>query len=209
MAETNSGSANSSDIGRQQVGAVYAKALLGSAEAAGNAPELVEELESIVSEVLNRFPDFDAALSSPRISAEEKIGMLERVFGGRVSESVQTFMKVVSAHGRLDCLRSIASAARSQLNDASGVVVVEITTASPIDLSAQDQIRDSLSKSLGQEVRIQARVDSKIIGGLIVRIGDKLFDGSVANRLATMRDQAVSRLSQEIRENNERFALSP
>jgi len=208
MAETKTESSKSTDTGQQQVGAIYAKALLGSAEAVGNAAELVEELESFVKDVLDKLPDLDAVLSSPRVSHDEKVGLLDRVFAERMSPSLQTFLKVVSAHGRLDCLRAIAQAARAELNRTAGIVVVEVTTAEPIDAGLEKQIKKSLSRSLGQDVQIRSRTDSTIIGGMVVRIGDKVFDGSVANQLGTLREQAISKMAQEIRAGKDRFALS-
>jgi len=208
MAETKTESSKSTDTGQQQVGAIYAKALLGSAEAVGNAAELVEELESFVKDVLDKLPDLDAVLSSPRVSHDEKVGLLDRVFAKRMSPSLQTFLKVVSAHGRLDCLRAIAQAARAELNRTAGIVVVEVTTAEPIDAGLEKQIKKSLSRSLGQDVQIRSRTDSAIIGGMVVRIGDKVFDGSVANQLGTLREQAISKMAQEIRAGKDRFALS-
>ena len=208
MAETKTESSKSTDTGQQQVGAIYAKALLGSAEAVGNAAELVEELESFVKDVLDKLPDLDAVLSSPRVSHDEKVGLLDRVFAERMSPSLQTFLKVVSAHGRLDCLRAIAQAARAELNRTAGIVVVEVTTAEPIDAGLEKQIKKSLSRSLGQDVQIRSRTDSTIIGGMVVRIGDKVFDGSVANQLETLREQAISKMAQEIRAGKDRFALS-
>ena len=208
MAETKTESSKSTDTGQQQVGAIYAKALLGSAEAVGNAAKLVEELESFVKDVLDKLPDLDAVLSSPRVSHDEKVGLLDRVFAKRMSPSLQTFLKVVSAHGRLDCLRAIAQAARAELNRTAGIVVVEVTTAEPIDAGLEKQIKKSLSRSLGQDVQIRSRTDSTIIGGMVVRIGDKVFDGSVANQLGTLREQAISKMAQEIRAGKDRFALS-
>ena len=208
MAEAQTEATVAADTGRQQIGAVYAKALLGSAEAVGNGAELVEELESLVTDVLDTLPDFRAVLDSPRVSHEEKVGLLDRVFANRMSKPLQTFLKVVSAHGRLDCLKAIAIAARAELNRAAGIVVVEVTTADAIDPGVEQQIQKSLSAALGQQVQIRKRTDSRIIGGLVVRIGDKVFDGSVANRLESLRHQAVSKMAQEIRAGKDRFAMS-
>lgn len=208
MSETQMESTRSTDTRQQEVGAVYAKALLGSAEAVGNATELIEELESFVADVLAKLPNFDAVLSSPRISHEEKVGVLDRVFTGRMSQSLRTFLKVVSAHGRLDCLRAIANSARSELNRSAGVVLVEVTSAEPLGDGLGVQIQKALSRLLGTEVQIRSQTDKAIIGGLVMRIGDKVFDGSVANRLAALREQAVAKMAQEIRTGKDRFSMS-
>ena len=70
------------DIGKQQIAAVYAKALIGAAEKKGSTDEVVGELDSLVTEVLEKFPAFESTMGSPRLSPEEKNQMIDRVFGG-------------------------------------------------------------------------------------------------------------------------------
>ena len=78
---------NSADIGKQQIAAVYAKALLGAAENAHTTDAVVEELDSFVDDVLTRFPHFEIVIGSPRISQDEKTQLIDRVLGGRASEN--------------------------------------------------------------------------------------------------------------------------
>src|SRR5688500_16298164 len=104
------------DSGHQHLGSVYAKALLGAAESAGQSQQVLEELESLVADVLDKLPQLDAAFASPRLSAEEKSALIDRSFGGRVSKTLLHFLKVVARHGRLDTLRAILQAARKLYN---------------------------------------------------------------------------------------------
>src|SRR5438045_6087397 len=104
MARAN-GNSETIDAGRQHLGTVYAKALLGAAEKVGQADTVVEELESIVSDVLNKLPVIEETLTTPRLAADERLPIIDKAFGGRVSPTTLTFLKVVSNHGRLDCLR--------------------------------------------------------------------------------------------------------
>ncbi|HYM99260.1 MAG TPA: F0F1 ATP synthase subunit delta, partial [Aestuariivirgaceae bacterium] len=69
------------DPAKQRLGTVYAKALLGAAEKAGQTDRVLEELDSLVTDVLDKMPDFDETLRTPRIAPEEKVRLLERVFG--------------------------------------------------------------------------------------------------------------------------------
>ena len=196
------------DIGRQQVGTVYAKALLGTAEKQGVTDEVVSELEAVVSELLQRYPRFDGTLASPRLSADEKTSLLDRVLGPRVSEMLLRFLKVVCAHGRLDCLREISVEARNQLNDRRGVKHVHVVTASPIDDGLAGQISDRLKQLLESDVQLQRSVDEGLIGGLVIRIGDKVYDGSVANRLNQVRAEALDKTTQQMRSVADRFAVA-
>src|SRR5262245_28431342 len=140
------------DASRQHLGTVYAKALLGAAEKAGQADEVVEELESLVSDVLNKLPHLDEAMKTPRLSHEERLPILDKAFGGRLSPTTITFLKVVSKHGRLDCLRAIARAARKQLNMSRGRVEVIVESAHPLSNTLRERITGRLKQLLGREV---------------------------------------------------------
>ena len=93
------------DAGRQHLGTVYAKALLAAAEKAGQADQAVEELESLVSELFAKLPQLEELLRTPRLTHEERLPVLDKAFAGKLSPTTLTFLKVVSKHNRLDCLR--------------------------------------------------------------------------------------------------------
>lgn len=201
------GNAETIDAGRQHLGTVYAKALLGAAEKAGQADVVVEELEAIVSDVLSKLPQLDELVKTPRLTHEERLPIIERAFGGRVSPTTMTFLKVVSQHGRADCLRAIARAARKQLNAARGRVEVHVQTAYPLSNSVRDRITTRLCELLHRDVLLSATVNDDLIGGLVVRVGDTVYDASVAASLQRMAQVTLDHTKQTIRESLERFAL--
>jgi F-type H+-transporting ATPase subunit delta len=196
------------DPARQQIGTVYAKALLGAAEKAGQSDQVVEELGSFVVDVLDKLPKFQAALSSPRISHEEKTAMLDRALAGKMTPLLLNFLKVVSRHSRLDCLRAVAVAARNQLNEMRGRVEVLLKTAAPISNTLREQIVQQLTKMLGKEIVLRTQLDPEMLGGLIVRVGDTVFDGSLTAKLTGIREAAVEKTAAHFRQSLERFALS-
>lgn len=196
------------DTGQQYLGGVYAKALLGASENAGVTDAVLEELEAVVADVLNQLPNVEQTLSSPRVPLEAKEQMLEQAFGGKMTVELLRFLKVVARRGRFDCLRAIAKAAREQFNEMRGRVAVQVRAAEPLDQAAYDQVSSQLQASLGKEVDLQVDVDPDLIGGLVFRIGDTVYDGSVANRLARLRGDVLSRASQQMRGNVDRFALA-
>ncbi len=196
---------NSADIGKQQIAAVYAKALLGAAENAHTTDAVVEELDSLVDDVLARFPHFEIVIGSSRISQDEKTQLIDRVLGGRASENLLVFLKVLNQHERLDCLRQIRGEVRRQFNELRNRVEVEVTTAHGLPDDLRQQIIDKLRERLGCEVDLTAKVEESLIGGLVVRVGDTVVDGSVRNKLAQMRGQAVQRVVEQIHEQGARF----
>lgn len=196
------------DASRQQLGTVYAKALLGAAEKAGNADHVVEELEAIVSDVLDKLPQLDQILRSPRMTHEERLPLLDKAFGGRVSATTLTFLKVVSQHGRLDALRAIARATRKQLNAIRGRVEVLVETAFPLSNPIRERITARLTQMLGSEVILQTKINEELLGGVVVRVGDTVYDASLAAQLKRMQQVTLEKTKQTIRESIQRFAVS-
>ena len=205
MSDENS-SRPKADIGRQQIGGIYAKAFLAAAQKEGTASELLDELGSLVLHTLDKQPAFEATLASPRIAAEEKVEILNRVFQQRVSAGLLTFLKVVCRHERLDCLREIHAAAKQQYNESRGIVEVHVTTARPLDEKLTRQIEQALSQHLKQEVELQRSTDTLLIGGMIIRIGDMVYDSSLRQRLFSLRQQTVDKTVQQMRSASDRFA---
>ena len=193
------------DIDRQRLGATYAKALLG-ATGSDQASGVAEQLESLVDDVLSKISGVEELLASPRIDTDEKSQMIDRMFGGRVSDEVLKFLKVLNRHGRLDCIRQVARAVRDGVNESLGRLAVNVTTAEPVDASVIDRIAEVLKSALGADVEINSGVDSKMIGGLMVKVGDKVFDGSVSNKLARLRTEAIQKTAQQMRSESARFA---
>ena len=193
------------DIDRQRLGATYAKALLG-ATGSDQASGVAEQLESLVDDVLSKISGVEELLASPRIDTDEKSQMIDRMFGGRVSDELLKFLKVLNRHGRLDCIRQVARAVRDGVNESLGRLAVNVTTAEPVDASVIDRIAEVLKNALGADVEINSGVDSKMIGGLMVKVGDKVFDGSVSNKLARLRTEAIQKTAQQMRSESARFA---
>jgi len=193
------------DSGRQHLGNVYAKALLGVTEAAGNTEAVLSEFDAFLSEVLDRLPKFAAALASVRVPHADRERMLDAALKGKVTQQFLDFMKVVSRHGRMNCLREIKDAAQRLLDERRGRVVITVVTASPIENELQMQIASKLSNALDKQVLLRTQVNADLLGGLEIRIGDKVFDGSLRTRLDKMRQDAFSQVVERMRRNPERL----
>lgn len=201
------------DPGRAQLALTYAKALLGSAASMGQgnaayATTVVEELESLVKDLLPKIPSLDAALCSPRLSVEEKSALLDKAFVGRMNAGLLKFLKVVAQHGRLDCLKAIAVSAREQLDASHGRIEVEVRTAAPLSNPLRERIAAKLGEVLGKQVVIKSTVQPDLLGGVVVRIGDTLLDGSLLSKLEKMRTATIDVASQAIGSSLGRFVTS-
>ena len=196
------------DAGQQHLGNVYAKALLGVTEQAGNTEQVVDELESFVADVLDRLPDLESLLRSPRVPHADKEQMLDRALAGKMSTELLNFLKVVSRHGRLDCLRMINRAVRRLVDELRGRIEVEITTAADVEGEILESVRNRLTASLGKQVTLVTRVRPELLGGLLIRVGDKVYDGSVKNRLERMREETTTRSLESLRRNLDRLVVA-
>lgn len=194
------------DSGRQYLGKVYAKALVGAAETNGKTEGVLAELDSFVNDVLAKLPKLAALLDSPRVPHEEKVRILDRALANKMSSDLLNFLKVASRHGRLDCLPAINRAAKELYNDMRGRVEVHVRTAEPVSPDQLAKIAEQLRRALKREVELRPKVDPSILGGLVVRIGDTVYDGSVANRLRRLRDETIDKTAQQIRQALDRFA---
>ena len=193
------------DVGRQQIGTVYAKALLGAAEKTDRLETVLAELDSLVSDVLHRLPKVEATFASPQVPHEAKLRIIDQAFGSKMSTELITFLKVLSSHGRLDCLHEIARAARGLRNEMRGCVEAYITMAEPMDGTLRGQITDVLKGLLRRDVDLTATTDPDVIGGLVVRVGDTVYDGSVVNRLNRLRTESLQKSVRGMQDELERF----
>jgi F-type H+-transporting ATPase subunit delta len=193
------------DVDADAIGEVYGKALLGAARAAGRADTVLEELDAVVSGVLAEHPRLAAVLASPLISHEDKSGVLERLFGPRISPLLLHFLQVVSRHGRLGALRAIYGQARRLDEQASGRVRVRLTSATSLDQPQLDRIAGQLRGLLGREPVLEVVVDPDLIGGVVLRVEDTVYDGSLANQLERLRQQMIERSVHEIQSRRDRF----
>jgi F-type H+-transporting ATPase subunit delta len=193
------------DVGVEHLADVYAQGLLGAAENAGQSEQLLAEFRSLLTDVLDPFPKLEAILASAFISHEDKVGMLDRMLAGRYSPLLISFLKIVSRHGRLDCLRVIHRQTALAYDRLRGRVHVELTTATPLDEAAAGRIAENLRAVLGGEPVLRRTTNPDLIGGAVLRVGDTVYDSSIANQLHLFRQQMIQRSAHEIQSRRDRF----
>ncbi len=191
---------------RRRVAEVYAKAFIAAAEKSGATDAALEELTAIESEVLERFPRLAALLASGFVSAEDKVKIVDRTFAGRVSPVVLNLLRVLATHERLEVLRDVVRAARTLFEELRGLLRVEVTTASPLTDELKAKIQQQLRGMFGGEPVLVPKIKPELIGGVVLRVGDAVYDGSVAARLAEMRGRIINRSVHEIQSRRDSFS---
>ena len=183
----------SPDVNAEKIGEVYAESLFGVLD---NDPvrigEMLEEFGDFIAEGLTVFPEFEKVLVSRLVSADEKVNILERIFASRVSPLFLNFLRVVANHDRLDCLRAIYARARKRYDTLLGRVDVTVTTATELPADQTRKLADALGGLLKGIPEITHRVDPSVIGGLVVRVGDTIYDGSVAIQLKNICQNVIN-----------------
>src|SRR5690348_12815140 len=169
----------------------YARSLLELANERHQAREIGQELDHL-RDVLARDPEFREFLANPGISSVHRGQTIERVFSGRASELLYNFLRVANEKGRLGMLDQIALAYDQLLDEQLGNVEVDVTSAQPLNAEQVAQIGRRISNALGKTAIVHQTVDDSIIGGLVVKVGDRVLDASVRQQLNAMRDQLLS-----------------
>ncbi|MEQ8846351.1 ATP synthase F1 subunit delta [Botrimarina sp.] len=194
------------DVTAERIARTYAEALLG---AAGDSDtQAVEDLEAVVGEVLAEHPKLAETLRSAFVDHPVRIGIIDRVFGGRVSPTVVNFLKVLSAHNRMNVIRLVAREARELLDDAHGRVRVRVRLAHAADDALLAQIEQTVREKTGAEPVLRVEVDPDLVGGLEIRVGDTVYDGTVRTAFAKAHRAIVAQTVLAIESNPRRFTLA-
>ena len=181
------------DIGSEHVAKVYARAIVEAADAAGCRREVIDELRSLARDVLPQVPQAAAVFASPKVSIEAKQAIIDRLAAGRLRPTTTHSLHVLARHGRLGQLAAVALAAARLADALEGIHEAEFTTAVPLEPAQQAEVAAEVQRSLSIALRPTFVVDPTIVGGLIVRVGDTIYDQSVATSLVRLGDRLRQR----------------
>ncbi len=170
----------------------YAETLLSLANTAGDTAGWGSTLRHVASAIsedltLQRF------LESPRIPAEHKIGMLKRALSDRAPSLFIRFLEALVRNRRQTLIPAIADEYDTLLDASNGIVHARVTVARDTSDTERADIATRLSTAVGRTVIPHLQVDPAILGGVVVRIGDTVMDGSVRRKLGVLKRQISSR----------------
>lgn len=166
----------------------YAKALIELATEEKSVEKFHAELEQFES-LLAACPEGSAVFSSPAFTGGAKKELLKE-FVGRlpISETVSNFLFVLLQKNRLGELSQIIAGYRAFADELSGVLRGTVTSALPLAEGQVSELRTAMEKNTGKTVLLQVELDPSLIGGVVTRIGDKIFDGSIRTQLDRIQD---------------------
>lgn len=193
------------DVTAEQIARTYAQGFLN---ASGSDAVAVEDLEAVSTEVLDAHPEFAEAMCSAFVDHEVRVGMIDRVLGGRVASTVVNLMKVLSAHGRMEIADEVARQARLLLDKQQGREAVLVRLAHAADDATLAEIEKTIRAIAGVEPVISVEIDPDLVGGLEIRVGDTVFDGTVRTAFAKAHKEIVEETVNAIENRPERFTLA-
>ena len=170
----------------------YAEALLNASETAEGGPDaVIGELREILDDVFRDRPKLANMLTDGSLNEADRDRLLARLFEGRALPTVERFLRVLSRHGRLGLLGTVVQLAQSERDRRLNRRPVTVRSASPLDEGQQEALRRKLGGLVGGEPVLTLEVDPELIGGLVVRVGDVVYDASVRARLQGVRRQVL------------------
>lgn len=163
----------------------YARAILEMAQATGTAQQVSQDMALIANTISgnNELNDF---VNSPTIKAEVKESALKEIFGN-TQTITQGLFQLLHENKRFGILHAIATQYKTQYDIANGIEEAVVTTAVEITPELEAKVLAKIKEFSDKKITLKNVVDPAIIGGFIIRMGDKQYNASVANRLATLK----------------------
>ena len=190
---------------------VYAKSLFELASDAGGNDKIVEiadELEQ-VCELMRQNRELHLFFSSPIIDVTKRSEAISAIFSNRVTDLTLRFLLVLNNKGRLHHLEPINVAFDMLVQDSFGRVEVDVFTPTALDTDAINTIKERVQSMHGKEPILHPYVDKAMLGGIKLRIGDQLIDGSVQTKLRRLSESIKNRGGTAIREQFETYRKTP
>jgi F-type H+-transporting ATPase subunit delta len=163
----------------------YAKAILSIANDKGVAEAVNSDMISIASTISNN-AELNTFIQNPTTKVDIKESALSEVFTG-INRVTKSLFQLLHENKRFEILGNVASEYSRQYDEMNGVEVAKVTTAVPMDATLEAKVLAKVATLSSKKITIENNVDPSIIGGFILRIGDKQYNASIANRLQVLK----------------------
>ena len=178
----------------QSASKMYAAALLEIGSEDGIARQIFDDLNGVGS-VIEGSSDLRDLLVSPAFSAEEKLGVVNSLFSGKVDTTVFNTLCVLTEKRRMGIFLQIVKDYKNAYYDMCGIAEADVTTASLLKAETKDKLRAKLEKVYNKKIILNEHIDPSVIGGVKVVCCGNMLDGTVRTRLHGMKDQIKENIS--------------
>ena len=167
----------------------YAKALADVIMERGQTLTVADEIAAF-AQLIEQNPELHDVFASPVIALDRKKAVLNELLGRmQFKQTTNNFLQLLLNNQRLHQIDVIRTCLMKELDNRAGVVSAEITTARPLATKEQENLLHQLQTATGKKVRVNFKIDPEIIGGVVTRIESLIYDGSIKNQLALMKQQ--------------------
>ena len=167
----------------------YAKSLIDLSNEQ-NSFEIIKGDMVLLERIIDENSELEAILKNPIVPLDKKAGILREVFGSKVQPLTSTFIKLVVMKGRSAILFATAKAFIQQYNIIKGIVTAEVTSATELTTANIAEIEAIVKKETNaNQVVIESKISEELIGGFILKVGDKQFDASIAHGLNKLKKE--------------------
>jgi F-type H+-transporting ATPase subunit delta len=181
----------SSRLENNKVAARYAKALFESVVESGDLEAVSKDLEA-VNEIIQQLPSLLSFMENPGVPEADKLQLIEKQFAQSVNPWVSRTLKLLVENGRFGVFPQLMQWFTEYLHQRENTTRAEVVTAVELEAELKKRIQKTLESTLGfNRVEIQNKVDPGILGGVIIKVQDRVIDGSYVGRLEEMRKQLV------------------
>ena len=164
----------------------YAEALFGAARDAGEVDRVGEQLTDLERTIVSS-PELHGLLSHPEFAVERKMAVVRQVFDDSLLATVLSFLRLLLKGQRLALLSAIAEQYQDLINRWRGIVPGEVRTVIPLTEEQRARLEAALNRLVSGRLVLENRIDPEILGGVVVRLSDRVIDGTVRHRLARLR----------------------
>ncbi|MCR5476674.1 MAG: ATP synthase F1 subunit delta [Lachnospiraceae bacterium] len=173
------------------ISGTYGEALYEVAREGNQTAQLLGEIREL-RKILEENPDFTKLMLHPSVSKPEKLEIAEKVFRGRMSDELVGFVMTVVDKERFSELEDIFDYYIAKVKEAQGIGVAYVTTPERIDVVTQKEVERKLLETTSyREMEMHFQTDPSIIGGIVIRIGDRVADASVRTRINDLTRQLL------------------
>jgi F-type H+-transporting ATPase subunit delta len=162
----------------------YARAAFELAREKGRFDEWSDQLALLAAVVGD--PEVGALLDSPRMTREQRVELLVHIGEGRLDDAGTNLLRLLAENDRLAVLPEIAAMYEQQRAASEGCVEAEIISAFALDQQEERELAEALKRRFGSDIRLECKTDDSLLGGVLVRVGDTVIDGSIRGRLQRM-----------------------
>lgn len=183
----------------------YAEALLDAAEKQNVADAVGEQFRSLADDVFPNAAGLEAFLASPAVNRKRKDAAIAQLFDGRATPLFLDFLRLLNKKDRLGLLKLIGIAYRTIRDAQANRITVLVEAAAPLAADQTAALETTLAGLTGKTPVLVVRQNPDLIGGLVVRVGDKVYDTSVRSKLRAVKNKLLARGSHEIQGRRDRF----